>query len=52
MTEFDCLTCGRYLLNGKPYFENPDISEEKYCLRCAIKKAELTPMDLVNLLID
>ena len=49
--EFSCFGCGICVLGEKEFFENPDNSVEKYCMKCAVIKADLKPMDLVNLLI-
>lgn len=49
--EFSCVGCGICVLSEKEFFANPQCIEEKYCLKCAVRKAELTPQDLVNLLI-
>ena len=52
MTKFDCFTCGIYLLDEKNYFQNPKLPDEKYCLKCAVRKAQLTPEYLLNLLLE
>jgi len=50
--QFTCTGCGICVLGEKQFFANPDSLEEKYCLKCAVKKAELTPQDLLGLLVD
>jgi|APSaa5957512493_1039668.scaffolds.fasta_scaffold151617_2 hypothetical protein len=52
MTETICSNCNTDLQKEKEFFENPVLPEEKYCMRCAIKKAGITPMDLVELLTE
>ena len=50
LNQFSCSGCNICVLEEKEFFENPDLPEEKYCIKCAIKKAGITPIELLNLL--
>jgi hypothetical protein len=39
----DCQVC---VLGEENYIENPEFSEERYCLKCAMKKAGFTMDEL------
>ena len=44
----DCQVC---VLGEENYIENPEFSEEKYCLNCAMKKAGFTMEELSHLIV-
>jgi len=44
----DCQVC---VLGEENYIENPEFSEERYCLKCAMKKAGFTMDELWQLMM-
>jgi len=42
----DCQVC---VLGEENYIENPEFSDERYCLKCAMKKAGFTEQELWQL---
>ena len=47
-SEDDCQVC---VLGEENYIENPEFPEERYCLKCAMKKAGFTMDELWRLMI-
>lgn len=52
--QFTCsgIGCDVCILGEKDFFQNPELPEERYCLKCAIIKADLKPTDVLPFLLN